>query len=325
VLRLLAAAGLLSLLATLYAGDGISGDARAQTPFKVRAALVEVPVVVTDPQGGLVVGLKREDFTVLDDGVPREISLFEASHEPLRIALILDTSKSTVTVLDDIRKAARKFLDRMKPEDEAMVMTFDSEVRLRRRLTSDRDNLLEAVSEIRPGEYVGSRLRDAVYDAAVRRFESVAGRKAILLLSDGQDYGSEVAEAEFKGAMAASNTVVYSVLYQIDPREVMQKLFGVKSRTPGGDRGLNPAWRGREKEAEDLMRGLAVSSGGGFYPVKMSDLNKVFAAIERDLRQQYWLGFQPDASRQDGATHAIQVKINRAGTTIRHRPSYRIQ
>jgi VWFA-related protein len=262
---------------------------------------------------------------VLDDGVPREIALFAASPEPLRLALVLDTSKSTISVLDDIRQAARKFLDRMRPPDQAMVITFDSEVRLRRRLTSDKSSLLEAIAEIRAGDYVGSRLRDAVVDAAVRQFGSVGGRKAILLLSDGQDYGSEVTETEFRGAMAAANTVVYTVLYQVDPRELMRKLFGVKSRAPAGDRGLSPAWQGREREAEDLMRTLAASSGGGFYPAKISDLNKVFGDIEQDLRQQYWLGFQPEASRQDGAAHSIEVRVSRGAAVVRYRPSYRIQ
>lgn len=298
--------------------------AAGQEPIRVRTALVSVPTIVSDPEGRYIPGLQARDFAVYDDGVPRQIAFFAATDEPLNVALLLDTSKSTVAVLDRIKKAGLKFIRKLRPRDRALIASFDASIKVLCPLTDDRRDLEEAIREAKPGEYVGTKLRDAVVTITDKRLKTILGRKAVILLTDGQDFGSESSAAQTVSSVTDAGVVVYTVLYSIDPRETMKKLFGVSPRVPRRATGPGRDWLERERIAAERMEALSRESAGRVYRIELTDLDKAFALVAEELRHQYQLAFYPDPSRFDGNSHALRIEVARAGVQVRSRVSYRV-
>ncbi len=293
----------------------------------VESALVSVPVIVSDSRGRYMPGLRGADFKLFQDDAPQPIELFTTSEEPMRIGLLLDTSKSTITVLNKIKRAARDFFLQMRPQDQAFVASFDSDIRYLCPFSSDRRELEAAVKDARVADYTGTKMRDAILGAMQRKFRSAPGRKAIVLLTDGQDYGSAVSPSELLDAVSASNTVIYAIHYSVDPRAVMKKLFGVHSRLPpykpGSRRGPYAVWDEREDKAAAYLKELSDLSAGRFFRSDVTDLKQTFAQVADELRYQYLLGFYPDKSKLDGNLHSLRVEVSISDAVVRARRSYR--
>jgi Ca-activated chloride channel homolog len=317
IMRLLVAGLSAVMLLGLLAAPG-------QETIRVQTALVSVPMIVTDADGRYVPGLQARDFGLFDEGVPRQIAFFAATDEPLNVALLLDTSKSTVAVLNRIKKAGLKFLRKLRPRDRALIASFDSSIKVVCPLTDDRKDLEESIRGIKPGEYVGTKLRDALVKISGDRLKKILGRKAVILLTDGQDFGSEASHAQALAAATDAGVVVYPVLYAIDPAETMKKLFGVSVRLPRRASGPGPDWMEREKKAAKLMEELSSESAGRTYRVEVTDLDEAFAKVSEELRYQYQMAFYPDPSRYDGKPHELRIEVSRPGVQIRSRSSYRV-
>ena len=185
----------------------------SEQTLKIDTALVSVPVIVSDRQGRYVSGLKASDFTLYEDRTKRQIDFFADTEEPINVALLLDTSRSTTLVLDDIKQAAKDFVRQLRSQDRAMIVTFDHDETALCELTSDHKILERAISRARIGERVGTKLRDAVYDVMTEELKSVKGRKAIVVLTDGKDHGSEIGEGALLDGAAEADTLIYSVFY----------------------------------------------------------------------------------------------------------------
>jgi Ca-activated chloride channel family protein len=287
--------------------------------IRVQTTLVNVPVMVSDRTGGSVLGLKAEDFVLYDDGMPQPLAFFASSTESIQIALLLDTSKSTTTVLDRIRGAALGFISQLRAQDQAMVVSFDTEVHILCRLVSDQQELKRAIRIAIVGEYAGTRMRDAVSLVAEKYLRSGQGRKAVILLTDGQDYGSLVSTEDMMRSVLDSGVVAYPVFYPVDRRELVKKLFGVT--LPKGPAG-KADWEKDEAEAAALLQHIADESAGVFYRSQAADLKKTFARVAEELRHQYLLAFYPDPSRVDGAQHLLKVVVSRPDLEVRARRSY---
>ncbi len=281
---------------------------------------MSVPVIVSDAQGRFIPGLKAGDFKLFQDGIEQKIDLFVTSDQPMNIALMLDTSRSTASVLSKIRKAARQFLSNIRPQDRATVVTFDADVKLISPLTSDQERLEEAVKSAQLAHYEGTKLRDAIVEVINRRFRYLDERKAIILLTDGDDIGSVTPLSNLLDLVADSGTVIYSVHYRIDPRQTMKKLFGVSSRLPGGKDDPSAA---QQTEGEQFLKGLSELSTGKVFSSEVGKLKKAFEEVSEELRHQYLLGFYPDKDKLDGLVHELSVSIQRPGAVIRSRRFYR--
>jgi VWFA-related protein len=290
-----------------------------QERIHVQTTLVNVPVMVSDRQGGSILGLKAEDFSLFDDGVRQPLAFFAAAAEPIRVALLLDTSKSTTTVLDRIRKAAAGFVPQLRPQDQAMVASFDSEVRVLCRLSSDVEVLQRAIRNAEVGEYVGTRMRDAVTLAVEQYLRPGRGRKAIIMLTDGQDFGSRSSMEDVIRSVVDSGVVVYPLFYAVDRRELAKKLFGVS--LPKGPTG-KAAWDSESRAAAALLQRIAEESTGAFFHSELTDLKKTFARVAEELRHQYLIAFYPDPSRLDGVQHELAVTVSRADLVVRARRNY---
>jgi VWFA-related protein len=316
--------------------------------IKVDSNLVSVPVIVSDREGRYVPNLKVQSFELFDNDARQKISYFDAAEEPLNIALLLDTSRSTEGVLDAIKKGAKSFLDELRPQDRAMIVSFDYSVHHLCELTNDRKVLEQAIKNAKVGETPGTTLNDAVMDVTGKAFKSVTGRKAIILLSDGQDFGSVTPQDVLLDQESESDTMVYSIYYQSDFRGLFRHGRGqwpgrFPGRYPrGGGRGIPPGlpilnqapgqWPGRGQrrngrgtQGADFMRELSDITSGRFYQSELTDLKQTFSLIAEELRHQYRLGFYPVDIKKDGSLHQLRVKVDAADLAVRARQQYRAQ
>jgi len=317
----------------------ITGSASAQTTdeqaaIKLKATLVNVPVIVSDHEDHYLSGLRAEDFTLYNDHVKQTIAVFEATEEPLNVALLLDTSKSTRDVLDDIKEAALNFIKRLRPQDRAMIVSFDYDIHRLSQLTADRRVLERAVKNAEIGTYPGTVLRDAVIKVTNESLRQVQGRKAIVLLTDGKDHGSVIGEGESLDAAEESGAMIYAIFYRtaFAPRFDGRRggwrrrggVFGEPppGRAPGRERRRERQERNNE-DAADYLNQLASASAGRFYRSEVTDLKKTFDLIADELRHQYRLGFYANSDTGEGTIHHLTVQVARPDTVVRARRSYR--
>lgn len=326
------------------------GQEQRQETLKIDTALVSVPVIVSDRQGRYVSGLKASEFTLYEDRTKQPIEFFADTEEPVNVALLLDTSKSTTFALDEIKKAAKDFVKQLRPQDRAMIVSFDFKETALCDLTADRKTLEKAIGKARIGETPGTKLRDAVYDVMREEFRTVKGRKAIILLTDGKDYGSEVTERALLESASEADTLIYSVFYNSLPPNMARNPRAGRGGwgNPGrGRRGgiftprFPPPQRPRDDErrqrragqieqrnevAIDFLERLSDASAGRYYNSEVANLKKTFELIVEELRHQYRLGFYPQNRPTDQSTsniHSIRVEVARPDVVVRSRRSYR--
>src|SRR5262249_6734268 len=205
--------------------------------IKIDTTLVSVPVIVSDRQERYIAGLKASDFTLYEDRVKQQIAFFADTEEPINVALLLDTSKSTTWALDAIKQTARDFVKQLRPQDRAMIVSFDHDTVALCDLTSDRKTLEHAIGDAQIGERFGTKLCDAVDAVMKEEFRTVKGRKAIVLLTDGKDHGSEVGEQSLMESAAEADTLIYSVFYRSLP-----PWLDSDRQSPRGRRGRPGRW-----------------------------------------------------------------------------------
>jgi len=305
--------------------------------IKVDSNLVSVPVIVSDREGRYVPNLTVQQFKLFDNSNEQKITYFDSTEEPVNIALLLDTSLSTEGAIDDIRKAAKSFLKELRPQDRAMVISFNDSVHRLCELTNDRKTLEKAIGNAKVGEFVGTTLNDAVVEVARKEFRTVTGRKAIILLSDGQDFGSVVPTDELLDEQSESDTMVYSIYYapefqrNRDRRPFPRRGGGIFRR--GGRFNhvapQRPGQRGRSRirhqDGAEFLRELSEITSGRFYQSELTDLKTTFGLIAEELRHQYRLGFYPGEIHKDGTVHQLRVKVDAADVAVRARQQYRAQ
>ena len=305
--------------------------------------LISVPVIVSDRDNRYVPDLKMDSFHLFDNQIEQKITYFDTGEEPLNVVLMLDTSMSASGVLKDIKKAAKEFLKELRPQDRAMIVTFDWEYQKLSTLTNDRKELENAIKHAKVGKSLGTVLNDALMDVTTHVLQPIRGRKAIILLSDGEDHGSVVNPDDLIKSESEADAMIYSIYYQSE----LMRFFGDRpGRGPGGRGGRGPGrgrgpgpfhhaspqrpggpqGRGRppwrQDEGIELMRKLAEVTGGRFYQGETKTLKDTFVLIAEELRHQYRLGFYPDDLKRDGTHHALLVKVNLPDVSVRSRHEY---
>ncbi len=295
-------------------------------------------MIVSDRQNRYVSGLKVEDFKLYDNNAAQKIAFFDDAEEPLNVALLLDTSKSTQGVLDEIKKAAKNFLKELRPQDRALIVSFDFAVHRLSPLTSDRKVLEKAIKQAEVGEYVGTTLNDAVAGIVEKDLKPITGRKAVILLTDGQDHGSQVSARELLNEASEMDTMIYSIFYESAPardfgngRFPFPRRGGIFGRRgPMSDRfprrrpdqtERRERRKERSEDAIEFLTKLSEETAGRFYRSDVTDLKKSFDLIAEELRYQYRLGFYP--ANADGNLHDLKVRIERTDLAVRARHQYR--
>jgi VWFA-related protein len=311
---------------------------------RVNTNLVAVPVSVLDRQGRFVPNLKREDFSIFENGVEQSVAYFEPSEKPFTVALVLDTSASTHFHLWEIKEAAIAFAKQLRPQDRVLVVSFNDEVLLLTEATNDL-GIVETVIEENANTGNSTRLYDAV-DLTIReRLNKIKGRKAIVLFTDGVDTSSQ--QATYQGTLRQVeelDALIYPIQYDTsDYLKAMQGagngtitvtttnrgLFGTTTSTqtygvPGSGGAIPGSTKADYDRAEHYLHALADKTGGRVYEANdTKQLADAFTRIAEELRRQYSLGYYPKTDSTDGSERRdIRVKVNQPNLAVKARTSY---
>lgn len=302
----------------------VRGESGADEVIRVNTALVSLPVVVSDREGRYVPGLRADDFQVLEDGVEQQVSHFATTETPFVVALLLDTSGSARLRLQEMQEAAAGFVESLRPGDRVAVISFGGKVELLAGPTNDRELLRRAVRGVPLGN--STPLYDSVDFALRRLFHGVAGRKAVVLLTDGLDNGSAAATAE--GSMYDAeemDVLIYPVQY--DPFVDETRAFATALNRPPelrSERVYPPGFKaGDYEKAGRYLRDLALRTGGRYYHADgAATVERAFKHIAEELRFQYSLGYYPKAAPEPSRRRAIKVKVRKPNLSVRTRSSY---
>jgi len=329
--------GLLSIV-SLFPASRLCGQRHDQT-FSADVEVVQVFATVRTSKGAIVRDLTKDDFKLEEDGRAQTIRYFSRESDlPLTVGLVLDTSASMRTVLDEERSASSAFFDQVLREDRdlAFVIHFDSEVEILQDLTSSRLQLKSAWSELEvaaprqlnprnepypAGQHAvgGTSLYDALVPASDEIMKKPAGRKAIIVLSDGVDNTSRSTLAEAIVSTQKADAVVYTILIA-DERQPFQ------SPTGGGDMGKSRMPRRLpppNRPGKEIMEQLARETGGGFFEIsKKQPIEKTYEQIQAELRSQYSLGYKPDRTDAGAGYHRVHVSVLRKGSLVQARNGY---
>ncbi|MCW5958525.1 MAG: VWA domain-containing protein [Pyrinomonadaceae bacterium] len=302
--------------------------------LKIETRLVSVPVVVSNREGKFVSGLRSTDFEIFQDGEKQEISFFGDEGEPINVALLLDTSYSTSEVFEKIKAAAFDFVRLLKPADRAMIVSFDTDVKVLGPLSSNRNDLFSSINRARAENVSGTVLRKSVYDVLNPLFAEVTGRKAVILLTDGKDFGSRVSEKELLFELEESDVIVYSIFYstelykfaQYDPLTINSRMEkGIPGagvvRSPENQRRIEQIKK-YNQEAMVFLDQMSEITAGKAYQRDLTNLRTAFEIIVDELRNQYRLGFYPP-DEEVGKVHQLKVKVNLKSVSVRSRKTYR--
>jgi Ca-activated chloride channel homolog len=285
--------------------------------IRVKISLVNSPVLIIGRNGKFVPNLRGDDFEIFEDGVKQDIAYFAPVDTPVSVALLIDTSRSTVFNLVDIQDAAIAFLDSMRTGDQALVVTFADEVAVLAEPTSDRELLRRAIRSARPGG--GTRVYDAVDFALKDRLAALPGRKAVILFSDGVDNASRTASEETNvRSLRNSDTLIYPVQFNTYNRMKSQNEER-QQRAPVGS-GFNDQDYLR---ANNYLHLLANLSGTGVYSAnEIGDLDKAVASIVDELHNEYSVGYYPRNPVQPGEVRRIEVRVSLRQLVVKARTAY---
>ena len=286
--------------------------------FSTDVKVVNILATVRTKKGQIVRDLNQEDFAVTENGRPQNIRYFARESDlPLTLGLMVDTSMSQRRVLDAERGASFRFFDQVlrSDKDKIFIMQFDMSVQLKQELTSSRKKLDDALiyvdtptnRELQVPTSAGTLLYDAVVKASRDITKKLQGRKALIILSDGVDVGSESTISEAIDAAVKSDTIIYSILFS-DPGYYSVPLFGHGVLSPDG---------------KGHLMHLAQETGGGFFEVsKKQTIEQVYDILQDELRSQYSLGYVSDEPVRISEFRKLQLTVKTKGLVVQARDKY---
>jgi Ca-activated chloride channel homolog len=302
------AVSLLALAAGTLASYSVARAAQNQGPAPpdggvIRSEVTRVNMLftVTDKKGRFITDLTRGDFEVFENKKAQSIIEFTSETDlPLRLAILIDTSNSIRDRFRFQQEAASNFINSVvRDQDKAIIVSFDTAAELVADLTNDTHVLENAVRSLRPGG--GTALYDAIYFACkeklLRDQPMYKFRRAIVVLSDGDDNESRYSREQALEMAQRADTVIYAISTNISHIET---------------------------DGDKVMRYFAEQTGGAsFFPFQATDLNQSFENIANELRHQYNLFYRPEPLKNDGLYHQVHIKLKkRRDVLVRARKGY---
>jgi Ca-activated chloride channel family protein len=303
-----------SLLAVLLLASGPASQAQAPPPratprppvFGTGIEVINLNVSVTDARGRYVTDLTKSDFAVFEDGVRQELSIFNHEDIPISLVLMIDTSASMDEKLPTARAAAIRFVGTLRPQDNAQVMQFNDRTTILQDFVADHGALDNAISRT---EAAGPTARHNALYVALKELEKQKNRgelrrRAIVLLSDGEDTASLVSDDQVLDLARKTEINIYAI--SLRPRR-MQDRNAVKF-----------------SQAAHLLTALTQDTGGQVhFPNSLSELDAVYDRIAEELRTQYSIGYVSNNGRRDGKWRRIVVRVpTREELQVRHKLGY---
>jgi VWFA-related protein len=284
----------------------VVGATYAQESIKVEVDVVNVLCTVRDRKGALITDLNQENFEVREDGNPQELRYFARETDlPLTLGLLVDVSGSVRRLIQAEKDTAGRFLKQvLRPQDQVLLTGFSSTTVLWQDFTESPSVLLSTLEKLHAVPFRGvpkdggpapaTLLYDAVYSTANTKFQSVPGRKAMLVISDGIDIGSRQTIQAAIRAVQSANTIVYGICY-----------------------------RNARENGCSYLRSLAEPTGGRMFAVTPdTPLSAIFETIQEELRSQYSLGYVSTNTARDGSYRRLQVDVRPKGFKVEARKGY---
>lgn len=293
-------------------GAGQIGSAPQELPpIKVDVQLVTLTATVEDSQGGAVAGLGKEDFLVYEEGTSQEIRFFQSERIPVSVGIVFDTSGSMVDKIDEVQDAVLHFIETTSPQDEIFLIQFSQNASLVQDFTDDRGRLRRAVGHLRAGG--GTALYEATVFALQELQRGRNKKKALLLITDGNDTTSNISRAEAVATAQHSEAIVYAL-------GIGHGEHGSFGHLAGGF---------RDTVDMDLLRQLSDATGGRAFLVEgehhrggVDLIDQACQQVGSELRNQYSLGYYPTNKSKDGTYRRIQVKVKNHDYAVRSRAGY---
>lgn len=270
--------------------------------------MVNLYPVVRDSRNRYVSDLTKEDFRIVENGMPQTISRFTTERKPLRIGIVLDTSLSMEGKwLQNAKNAALEFIDILQPGDEGMVVAFSDEVSVLQEITSATKSMAEAIESVTAGG--GTALYDAIWRTS-KELEQFDGRRVLVLLSDGKD-------EDAGGFGPGSLHTLEEALNQALRSEVILFSIGLGHKL---DSELDR--EGRHTVKEILQRLAAETGGRALISPGAGGLRRAFGDVADDLRNQYSIGYISSDDRRDGSWRNIEIRTTSSDLEVSCRKGY---
>ena len=278
--------------------------------LRVESTLVQVPVSVRDKSGRPVNDLTQDQFTIVEDKVPQQITLFKHEDAPMSIGLVIDNSGSMRNKRERVNSAALTFVRESNPDDETFIVNFDDSAYIGQDFTGSIGDLMDALDSF------NSRGETALYDAIYLSVDKATkqGRresKALLLVSDGVDNRSKYKYEDVLKKLKESRVTMYAIGLS-------------EENEPRGFFKTAPA-----KKAQETLVTLAEASGGvAYFPKSLDEVEVLCKQIAHDFRNRYTLGYSSTNTKPDGTWREVKVTITPAKViaakleTPRHKPGY---
>jgi Ca-activated chloride channel family protein len=242
---------------------------------------------------GFALDLTRDDLLLEEEGVPQEIIDFYIEQRPVTLAMILDSSGSMQPAMATVHAAANRFVSALSSDDRALVIDFDDRVYLLQDLTADKKALQDAITST--SALGGTALYDALH-ASYRKLRGIDGRKAIILLTDGQDTASKFSFKRVVDEAKVNDIIIYPI-------------------------GLGTSVL--DLDLRRVLKTLATETGGRpYFPDKVEELQGVYEQIALELKSQYYITYEPENTNWDGRWRRIKLTAPNSGVEIRTRRGY---
>jgi len=285
-------------------------EADDDSPIKVDTLLLTVPFTVSDRGGRNISGLKKENFSVFQNGDKQDIEYFFNEEAPMNVAILIDTSASTEKVLDKIQKAARDFVKVLRPEDKGMIVSFDYRTVFLSELTSDKKKLTKAIDQTRIADKAGSDMNEAVFRVVKNHFDSFKGRKAVIVLTDGIVIKRSVSSQQIMDALQKSDTLFYPIIFKT------KFLSEAKARAAASK---------SKPMTIEILEILAQETAGRFYEKDAANLKEAFESIADELKKQYLIGFYPQDTETGTSSEDIRIEVDRKEFTARNKKRWNVK
>lgn len=284
--------------------------------IRIDTNLVTIPATVLDRDGRYATNLKKEDFQIFEDGIEQEIALFEPTEQPFTALLLFDTSGSMRNYMENLARSANAFVRQLRPDDQVIVATFSDSKKIQVivEATKRRNFKQEVLLQARMGDYY-----TATFDAVERGIEHMKkfqGRRAIVLFSDGEQYGIRASAKSNLRDAEEQEALIYTIRFGAFP-----------THQPGytGYVSKKDKLKLIEK-TNDYMQGLAQKTGGRSYQIEdIADLEKTFAQVAAELGRQYSLGYYAKTKPESDQKKQIKVKMRLPNLVVRARESYVVE
>src|SRR5579864_5991539 len=267
--------------------------------LRVNVPLVSLDVSVLTKDGQFIPGLKKENFRVLEDGVPQPITNFSQTQAPITAALLVEFANTNYNFIYDMLNAAYTFTGNLKPEDWVAVISYDMKPQILVDFTQDKRAVAGALNTLRIPGFSETNLFDALYDT-LDRMEGLDGRKYIVLISSGRDTFSKLTLDKIMNKIKASHNIA---IYAVGTGQAAREYYDARGA-------MGPISRLDYLQADNQLKTFAQMTGGkAYFPRFEGEMPEIFGDIAQSIRNQYTIAYHPTNSKQDGSYRKLKVEI----------------